>query len=57
MKEFITEYGFVALAAIVLIIIIAIAPKLGNKVENATNGMVDQFENTTTNWFNKAQPE
>lgn len=57
MKEFITEYGFVALAAIVLIIIIGIAPRLGNKVEESTNSMVDGFAETTNQWFNSVNTE
>lgn len=57
MKEFITEYGFVALAAIVLIIIIGIAPRLGKTVENSTNNMVTGFEQTADQWFDSVNTE
>lgn len=49
MKSFFEEYGFTALVAIVLIILIVMATPLGDLVKTNLLTMVNQFMNTVSN--------
>lgn len=48
MKSFFEEYGFVILAAIVVILLIAMCTPIGNLVHTQINGIVDSFSSKTT---------
>lgn len=48
MKAFFEEYGFVALAAIVVIILIIMATPVGKAIEEALKSMVNSFLNQVT---------
>ncbi len=52
MKSFFEEYGFVILAAIVVILLIAMCTPIGNLVHTQINGIVDSFSSKTTAKFN-----
>lgn len=43
MKAFFEEYGFVALAAVVVILLIVMSTPIGNSIETALSGFVDNF--------------
>ena len=47
MKSFFEEYGFVILAAIVVILLIAMASPIGDLVKAQITGIVDSFANKT----------
>ena len=47
MKSFFEEYGFVILAAIVVILLIAMCTPIGNLVKSQITGIVDSFANKT----------
>ena len=48
MKAFFEEYGFVALAAIVVIILIIMATPVGQTIETALKSMVQSFLDQVT---------
>ncbi len=52
MKSFFKEYGFVILAAIVVILLIAMTTPIGDLVKNQTTGIVDSFANKTNTKLN-----
>ena len=52
MKSFFEEYGFVILAAIVLILLIAMASPIGDLVKAQITGIVDSFANKTESKLN-----
>lgn len=47
MKDFLSEYGFAILAAIVVILLIAMCTPVGNLIKNQIMGVVDSFANKT----------
>ena len=52
MKSFFEEYGFVILAAIVVILLIAMCTPIGNLVKSQITGIVDSFANKTNTKLN-----
>lgn len=52
MKSFFEEYGFVILAAIVVILLIAMTTPIGSLVKNQITGIVDSFANKTNTKLN-----
>ena len=52
MKSFFEEYGFVILAAIVVILLIAMATPIGDLVKAQITGIVDSFANKTESKLN-----
>ena len=52
MKSFFEEYGFVILAAIVVILLIAMARPIGDLVKAQITGIVDSFANKTESKLN-----
>lgn len=52
MKSFFEEYGFVILAAIVVILLIAMASPIGDLVKAQITGIVDSFANKTESKLN-----
>ena len=52
MKSFFEEYGFVILAAIVVILLIAMCTPIGNLVKSQITGIVDSFANKTNSKLN-----
>lgn len=47
MKDFLSEYGFAILAAIVVILLIAMCTPVGNLIKNQVLGVVDSFAGKT----------
>ena len=52
MKSFFEEYGFVILAAIVVILLIAMCTPIGNLVKTQITNIVDSFANKTSSKLN-----
>ena len=56
MKSFFEEYGFVAIAAIVVVLLLVMVKPVGgmiqNQVNNLTNGFGTQVNSYMTNEFN-----
>lgn len=52
MKDFLSEYGFAILAAIVVILLIAMCTPVGNLVKNQVMGVIDNFANKTSSKLN-----
>lgn len=55
MKAFFEEYGFVALAAIVIIILIVMATPIGNAINANLNSLVESFGTAVQNQTGKIQ--
>ena len=53
MKSFFEEYGFIALAAIVVVLLIAMATPVGTAIKNSVLGLVDKFGSTTNDLVNE----
>lgn len=51
MKDFLVQYGKIAIIALVLSLIIAFAPKIGHKTEESINEVSDAFY--TSPYINK----
>ena len=50
MKAFFEEYGFVALSAIVVIILIMMATPIGGVIETSLTGFVNTFATNVGSW-------
>lgn len=55
MKAFFEEYGFVALAAIVIIILIVMATPIGQAINTNLNALVGSFGSAVQNQTGKIQ--
>lgn len=53
MKSFFEEYGFIALAAIVVVLLIAMATPVGNAIRNSVLGLIAKFTATTNGLTDK----
>lgn len=53
MKDFFSEYGFLALAAIVVVILIAMASPVGAKIKEYVLSLVGKFGNASEGWVNQ----
>lgn len=53
MKSFFEEYGFVILAAIVVILLIAMCTPLGNVVKQNITGIMNSFSGKTNSMLNE----
>lgn len=47
MKAFFEEYGFIALSAIVVVILIALATPVGDAIKSSVMSLVGKFSTTT----------
>ena len=56
MKAFFEEYGFVALAAIVVIILIVMASPIGTTILNSLTTFVSNFATNVSTWATEMLP-